>query len=199
MHIVQILFWFLGVKMYYILFLVVLLTNLPCISMDLFGEQKTRDLHLFVLGLALHSAIDRGDNNKVQQIIEQEPAAVNAKSKGGSTPVDLALRNNRFDVAKLLLEKGGKVSDIGPKLLENENKTVLLLPYISKKNVESAEAFFKLKCQRGSRFASGDDKQCAHMQKLLSMVQAEFNKNSKNNVEKKPKKKPCIQEINIYF
>jgi hypothetical protein len=162
----------LGVKMYYILFSLVLLTSLPCMSMD------------FNIGEVLRRAIESGgcgwgklDNIKwVEQILEDEPAAVNIKSKNGLTPLDLALREDRLDVARLLLAKGGKASNMGPKLLEDENTTALFLPYISKENVESAEYFFQLYCQDSSPFASGNDEKCAHMQKLLSMVQAEFNK-----------------------
>lgn len=58
----------------------------------------------------IHSAVDSGDVNRVQSILEQRPEVVNDRTIAGSTPLHLAVGMNNAAITRLLIEKGADVN-----------------------------------------------------------------------------------------
>jgi len=63
--------------------------------------------------LDLHSAATVGDQARVRQLLEGDPAAVHSYSPDGFPPLGLAAFLGHFTVVKYLLSKGADVNQIG--------------------------------------------------------------------------------------
>lgn len=58
----------------------------------------------------IHDAIDRRDIDKINGLIDQDPANVSEKTLGGSTPLHLAVGINNADITRLLIKRGADVN-----------------------------------------------------------------------------------------
>jgi ankyrin repeat protein len=58
----------------------------------------------------IHSAAEKGDLAKVKELIKENPSLVSAKDKLGMTPLHLAAKNDRKDVADFLLASGADIN-----------------------------------------------------------------------------------------
>jgi len=59
---------------------------------------------------ALHEAVKKNSISEINSLIEKG-VDINAKNQNNATPVDVALCNGYYEVAKLLIEKGAKVDE----------------------------------------------------------------------------------------
>ncbi|SPR07836.1 ankyrin [Orientia tsutsugamushi] len=59
---------------------------------------------------ALHSAIQDGDIEKVQQLINKDITLVNSKYKDGTTALSVALKYKNLPIAEILLSNGANVN-----------------------------------------------------------------------------------------
>jgi cytohesin len=85
-------------------------------------------------GMNIHSATERGNLKAVQEILDGDPAQVNAKDSLGNQPLHIAAWQRRTKVAELLLEKGADINargDMGRTPLhyavENNAKSIINL------------------------------------------------------------------------
>jgi uncharacterized protein len=68
------------------------------------------NLGSFLNAEPIHDAVKAGDTAKVQSIVNSDSKALDAINDDGFTPLMLAARNDRPDVAKFLLGKGAAIN-----------------------------------------------------------------------------------------
>ena len=74
----------------------------------------TFSFSLPVLSQEIHSAVQKGDIEKIKTLLEQNPGLINAKdTRQGLTPLHWAAYIGKKDVATLLIEKGADVNVTG--------------------------------------------------------------------------------------
>ena len=64
-----------------------------------------RDLYL---SMTIHHAVAFGDIPAIEEMIEEDPAMIEATTAGGATPLMVAVVENKPDMVAYLLEKGAK-------------------------------------------------------------------------------------------
>lgn len=74
------------------------------------GCQKKDDMA--ALSKKLCDAVGKGYQTEVQKLIREHPKLVNlaGSDEMNSTPLHLAVKNNRYEIARLLLENGAEIN-----------------------------------------------------------------------------------------